>query len=368
MYRIDLLCAKIDIIPSPLQSGGAAFVVREDDGAKGLYTFVARVAAYAEEWVLACRRARRDDAISTADLLTCATHNPNVLRCNPLSSRASGMLSRSMVNPLKANPQSPTPQSPNPLSPTHRRHSPLRPFKVLCAYSPSCAQVLLSPRRATLSMEMPKYETDSDQNVMKNAKGEFMGGSTDKILDVPTRTLILTLTLISFFQKVIEGVLDRIAFLRCFPMFIDPEELLKKLCARFLYPTADPKHRTQVVDFLFKWQQVPSLYYPNPSLYHDHGYLQTFPQDFQAEEMQNALLGFVSLGQDLPNLSPDIVPRLTAIAKAAKIVNVCLPDSPFSSPCSFPLVPLGSHCKRISGTGPHRTKVLWRRQIRCFRS
>jgi hypothetical protein len=70
MYRIDLLCAKIDIVPSPYSTGGLAFVVKEDDGSKATYTFASRVAATAEEWALACRKARRDDAIPTAELLS----------------------------------------------------------------------------------------------------------------------------------------------------------------------------------------------------------------------------------------------------------------------------------------------------------
>src|SRR5438045_3507707 len=70
MYRIDLLCAKIDLVQSPYSTGGGAFMIKEDDGLKATYTFASRVAAYAEEWALACRKARRDDAIPAAELLS----------------------------------------------------------------------------------------------------------------------------------------------------------------------------------------------------------------------------------------------------------------------------------------------------------
>jgi hypothetical protein len=52
-----------------------------------------------------------------------------------------------------------------------------------------------------MSIEMPKYEPDTDENLMKNAKGEFIGGTTDKILDVVLHPVHLFL-LPPFFQVI----------------------------------------------------------------------------------------------------------------------------------------------------------------------
>lgn len=95
MFKVDLLCAKIDAIADSSGTGGA-FLVQVDGEEKQTYVFESRVPAFVEEWVIACRRARRDDAASSKDLLSYAKSLDLQFRPPPPDEhRHAGFLTRS---------------------------------------------------------------------------------------------------------------------------------------------------------------------------------------------------------------------------------------------------------------------------------
>ena len=68
----------------------------------------------------------------------------------------------------------------------------------------------------TANVDAPLYAEDDEKNVRFNDKGDLLGAAVDTLLD-----------------RVVRGALDKMAFLRCFPMFLEADDLLKKLHARY---------------------------------------------------------------------------------------------------------------------------------------
>jgi hypothetical protein len=105
-----------------------------------------------------------------------------------------------------------------------------------------------SPPPVNTNTDKPNYEEENEKNSAKSATGHFIGGTIDVILD-----------------RVIVGALDPPIFMRSFPMFLDPLDLMMRLQARFLHPK-DNIYLEYVVDLLEAWYNEFTSDFATPEL------------------------------------------------------------------------------------------------------